>query len=342
MKQELIQKLASLKENVKTAFLSAQNQPELYQAKVRYLGKKGELTDVLKGLGGLAKEDRPQVGTLANQLKSELEELYASCEQQIQQSEIKHSLNEASMDTSLPGVGFRAGHRHPVTSVLRDLKAIFTSMGFDIHEGPEIEDDYYNFEALNIPKDHPARDMQDTFYLGDQKLLRTHTSPVQIRLMEKSRPPIHMISPGVVYRRDSDVSHTPMFHQIEGLVVDQGITMVHLKGVIGEFLENFFLAKIKTRFRSSFFPFTEPSAEVDIACVLCKGNGCRVCKQSGWLEVMGCGMVDPAVFGFVGIDPKKYTGFAFGLGVERLAMLKYGINDIRLFFENNPEFLGQF
>lgn len=346
MKEQLAEKIHSLKNEALTFFDQAQSEEDLYQTKVRYLGKKGELTEILKNLGQLPPSDRPILGALANQLRSDLEEAYQKRTGQIKEAKIRKNLEADRIDLTLPGFQLPHGSLHPVGTVLSDMKDIFKRMGFDIFEGPEIEDDYYNFEALNIPPDHPARDMQDTFYLGGPngtKLLRTHTSPVQIRVMEKEKPPIQMVAPGVVYRRDSDVSHTPMFHQIEGLLVDRGISLAHLKGVIEVFLRAIFSPQIKVRFRPSYFPFTEPSAEVDIECVFCKPSpSCRICKGSGWLEVMGCGMVHPAVFEKVGINPKLFTGFAFGIGIERVAMLKYGINDIRLFFENDLRFLEQF
>ncbi|MDO8520169.1 MAG: phenylalanine--tRNA ligase subunit alpha [Deltaproteobacteria bacterium] len=337
-----MQKLDQLEAEAAGQILKGETEADLYQIKIKYLGKKGLLTDVLKELGGLSNEDRPQVGARANQLKAVLEGSYASRLDELKREALAKSLSAEAIDITLPGISLPRGSIHPIAQVLSQMKDIFRRMGFDFYEGPEMETDYYNFEALNIPKDHPARDMQDTFYLDGDRLLRTHTSPVQIRVMEKTKPPIRMVAPGAVYRRDSDVSHSPMFHQIEGLVVDEGISLGHLKGILESFLGEIFHSGIKMKFRPSFFPFTEPSAEVDIECVICAGKGCRVCKQTGWLEIMGCGMVDPAVFKFVGIDPEKYTGLAFGIGIERVAMLKYGINDIRLFFENDRRFLEQF
>ena len=371
MINHLLQKMDALQAEAGGALLQGKTKEELYQIKVRYLGKKGLLTDILKELGRLPATDRPQIGARANQLKSVLLSAYAGQLEKLGRAALADSLSSVKIDATLPGISAPKGSVHPLSRVLSEMKAIFRRMGFDLYEGPEIETDYYNFEALNIPKEHPARDMQDTFYLGGlsgpagdssclsqaawprpgkagssassrEYLLRTHTSPVQIRVMEKSRPPIRMVAPGAVYRRDSDVSHSPMFHQIEGLVVDEGITLGHLKGVLEVFLRQIFRPGIRVKLRPSFFPFTEPSAEVDIECVLCAGKGCRVCKQTGWLEIMGCGMVDPAVFKFMKIDPEKYTGFAFGIGIERVAMLKHGINDIRLFYENDRRFLEQF
>ncbi|MBI4412689.1 MAG: phenylalanine--tRNA ligase subunit alpha [Deltaproteobacteria bacterium] len=352
----MFNKLDELKKEAIASFAGVRSEEELYALKVRYLGKKGLLTDILKDLGNVGAEVRPVIGARANELKGELEETYERQSRELKNRKIQAELEAENVDVTLPGTPVSWGRAHPINRVLSEMKAIFREMGFTICEGPEIETDFYNFEALNIPKDHPARDMQDTFYLGGPiggnvgaycntpLLLRTHTSPVQIRVMQKQKPPIQMVSPGVVYRRDADVTHSPMFHQIEGLMVDRHITMAHLKGVLEVFLRKIFDPDIKLKFRPSFFPFTEPSAEVDIECMFCEREGgiCRVCKGSGWLEIMGCGMVDPAVFKFVNIDPKIYTGFAFGIGVERVAMLKYGINDIRLFYENDLRFLEQF
>jgi len=314
------------------------------KVKADYLGKKGYLSALLSRLPQLSVEDRPVIGKEANILKRRIEEECRSLLEGLKEKRLTQQADSESVDVTLPGVWNRLGCLHPVRQVMAEAEEIFVSMGFQVHEGPEIETDYYNFEALNIPADHPAREMQDTFYIKDRKseLLRTHTSPVQIHVMKKTKPPIQMIAPGVVYRRDSDVSHTPMFHQIEGLLVDEGIRFSDLKGTLTLFVHQFFDPKVRVRFRPSYFPFTEPSAEVDIGCVVCRGKGCRVCKQSGWLEVMGCGMVAPAVFEQVGYDPEKLTGYAFGMGLERLAMLKFGINDIRLFFENDMRFLSQF
>jgi phenylalanyl-tRNA synthetase alpha chain len=260
----------------------------------------------------------------------------------LEASELEERLKRETIDVTLPGRGQRTGGLHPVTLTLRRISQLFKNIGFDIVEGPEVEDDYHNFEALNIPAHHPARAMHDTFYFDEHTLLRTHTSPVQVRIMETQSPPLRVIAPGRVYRCDSDLTHTPMFHQVEGVVVDRDVSFADLKGILYEFLTLFFEKDMQVRFRPSYFPFTEPSAEVDIECVMCGGEGCRVCKQTGWLEVMGCGMIHPRVFEFVKIDPERYTGFAFGLGVERLAMLRYGINDLRLFFENDLRFLSQF
>jgi phenylalanyl-tRNA synthetase alpha chain len=314
-----------LREQAEAELRKAGSEEELQAIRTRYLGRKGLLTGLLRNIANVAPGDRPQFGKDCNEVK---EALSAGIDKK--------------MDVTLPGRAVRHGRLHPVTQIREEICRIFAGLGFSVVEGPEIELDYYNFEALNIPKDHPARDMQDTFYVEDNIVLRTHTSPVQVRIMEKTKPPVRILSPGRVYRRDSDVSHTPMFHQIEGLLVDRGITFGDLKGVLTVFLRQMFGEDTALRFRPSFFPFTEPSAEVDIRCVMCRGRGCRVCGQSGWLEILGSGMVDPEVFKNVGYDPEEFTGFAFGLGLERIAMLKFGISDIRLFFENDLRFLEQF
>lgn len=343
MKDQIIEKIEALKSQAGGAFLQGKTEQELYEIKIRFLGKKGLLTDILKDIGQLSPEDRPVIGQLANQFKQELDQGYQSRLDALKTEGLQKALESQKQDVTLPGLDLGQGRRHPISQVLMDMKAIFVGLGFDVCEGPQIEDDYYNFQALNIPPDHPARDMQDTFYLqGGSRLLRTHTSPVQIHVMENRKPPIQIIAPGVVYRKDSDVSHTPMFHQIEGLMVGEGISLAHLKGVLEVFIREFFKKEIPVKLRPSFFPFTEPSAEVDIGCVICEGKGCRVCKQTGWLEVMGCGMVHPEVLRGVKINPEKYTGFAFGLGIERFAMIRYGVTDIRLFFENDLRFLKQF
>jgi phenylalanyl-tRNA synthetase alpha chain len=286
--------------------------------------------------------ERPEMGRLINEAKRFIEDLFDKRFEETKEEKTNLVLLKERVDITLPGRGIRLGGKHPITQLMEEIISIFERMGFEVAEGPEVELDYYNFEALNMPKDHPARDMQDTFYISDEIVLRTHTSPVQIRVMEKQKPPVKVIAPGKVYRCDSNVSHTPMFHQVEGLLVDEHITFGDLKGVLTEFVRLVFGANLGVRFRPSFFPFTEPSAEVDIECVICGGKGCRVCKYSGWLEILGCGMVDPEVFKSVGYDPERYTGFAFGMGVERITMLKFGINDIRLFFENDIRFLRQF
>ncbi len=315
---------------------------ELRNVKAKFLGKKGELTRILKGLKELPPEERPVLGRLVNEVKVLLERLVEEREKELKEEEKRRKLEAERVDITLPGRIPALGALHPITQVAREIIDVFKGMGFDVAEGPEIETDYYNFEALNIPKDHPARDMQDTFYISDEMLLRTHTSPVQIRVMERYSPPIRIIAPGKVYRRDFDVSHTPMFHQIEGLLVGERVTFAELKGTLEEFAKRIFGEGTKVRFRPSYFPFTEPSAEMDIGCVICRGRGCRVCKGTGWLEILGCGMVDPEVFKAVGYDPEKIVGYAFGLGVERITMLKFSIDDIRLFFENDRRFLAQF
>ena len=324
------------------AAVEAADLPALEQLRVAYLGKKGVLTERLKQLGGLPPDERPQVGQWVNDVKQRLQSAIEDRTLALSARQREQQLADENLDVTLPGRGVRHGGPHPVSRTLRRLEELFVRMGFQIAEGPEVEDDFHNFEALNIPADHPARAMHDTFYFDDGLLLRTHTSPVQIRYMQAHKPPLRIIAPGRVYRRDSDVTHTPMFHQIEGLMVDENVSFADLKGVLHEFLTQFFERAIKLRFRPSYFPFTEPSAEVDIECVMCRGSGCRVCKQTGWLEVLGCGMVHPEVFRHVGIDSERYTGFAFGLGVERLTMLRYGVNDLRLFYENDLRFLQQF
>ncbi|HXX52978.1 MAG TPA: phenylalanine--tRNA ligase subunit alpha, partial [Thermodesulfovibrionales bacterium] len=310
--------------------------------RVKYLGKKGALTAQLKLLPTIAPEERPEFGKLINEIKAFIEQETDSKESILKRAELNKKLVSEAIDVTLPGKYTPPGKMHPINQVLGEILDIFLGMGFDIRVGPEVELDYYNFEALNIPKDHPARDMQDTFYITDEVLLRTHTSPVQVRVMEKTKPPLKFVAPGKVYRCDADVSHTPMFHQVEGLMVDVDISFSDLKGVLELFVHRMFSKNIPIRFRPSFFPFTEPSAEVDIGCILCGGSGCRVCKGSGWLEVLGAGMVNPRVFEMVGYSPDMYTGFAFGMGVERITMLKYSIDDIRMFYENDIRFLRQF
>ncbi|WP_347257283.1 phenylalanine--tRNA ligase subunit alpha [Methylocaldum sp.] len=315
---------------------------KLDQVRVHYLGKKGVFTERMKELGTLPAEQRREAGGRVNRAKDQFIADLEARKSVLEASELEERLKRETIDVTLPGRGQRTGGLHPVTLTLRRISQLFKNVGFDIVEGPEVEDDYHNFEALNIPAHHPARAMHDTFYFDEHTLLRTHTSPVQVRIMETQSPPLRVIAPGRVYRCDSDLTHTPMFHQVEGFVVDRDVSFADLKGILYEFLTLFFEKDMQVRFRPSYFPFTEPSAEVDIECVMCGGDGCRVCKQTGWLEVMGCGMIHPRVFEFVKIDPERYTGFAFGLGVERLAMLRYGINDLRLFFENDLRFLSQF
>jgi phenylalanyl-tRNA synthetase alpha chain len=314
----------------------------LQEIRVRYLGKKGELTAIMKGLGGVPAEDRPALGQAVNTLKDRIEEEYKSKLSVIRDVKKAEKLRSERIDVTLPGRRRSIGTKHPITLVTEEITEIFAGLGFQVAEGPEIELDFYNFEALNIPKDHPARDMQDSFYINENILLRTHTSPVQIRTMLKHAPPIRIIAPGTVYRCDSDATHSPMFHQVEGLLVDKGISFGDLKGILTIFVNQYFGKGTGVRLRPSFFPFTEPSAEVDIACVMCKGKGCRICKNTGWLEILGAGMVDPEVFRHVKYDSEANTGFAFGMGIERIAMLKYGIKDMRLLFENDMRFLKQF
>ncbi len=338
----MIDKLDELKKQAREELGAVSDEAALQNLKARFLGKKGVITEILKGMKDLSPEERPRMGQLVNEAKTFVEELVESRLDSIREEKKNRSLFEERIDVTLPGKGLPVGAKHPVTQVMEEVVSIFERMGFEVAEGPEVETDYYNFEALNIPKNHPARDMQDTFYISDDVVLRTHTSPVQIRVMEKLKPPVKIIAPGRVYRNDSDVSHTPMFHQIEGLLVDEHVTFGDLKGVLTEFVRLVFGEGIGVRFRPSFFPFTEPSAEVDMQCMICGGKGCRVCKDTGWLEILGCGMVDPEVFKSVGYDSSKYSGFAFGMGIERITMLKFGINDIRLFFENDVRFLRQF
>ena len=335
--------LSELLQNARTAIAGAGDLAALDQTRVHYLGKKGALTERLKELGQLPAEERRPAGQAINEAKQALETALTSRKVELEAAALDARLASAAIDVTLPGRGQSPGGYHPVSRTLTRIEALFARIGFTVAEGPEVEDDFRNFEALNIPPQHPARAMHDTFYFDAHTLLRTHTSPVQIRVMETQAPPVRVIAPGRVYRCDSDLTHSPMFHQVEGLYVDTGVTFADLRGVLSTFLQAFFEREdLQTRFRPSYFPFTEPSAEVDIQCVHCGGDGCRVCKRTGWLEVMGCGMVHPNVFAHVGIDAERYTGFAFGLGVERMAMLRYGVNDLRLFFENDVRFLEQF
>jgi len=336
----MIEKIKKYKDDFKLRISEIGVGDELRQLRTDFLGKKGLVTQVMKDMRELSSEQKREIGRHVNELKNWIENEVKEKTEKLKDTSSEGA--DRTFDITLPGRKESRGSLHPITQVMEELIAIFISLGFEVAEGPEVESDYYNFEALNIPKDHPARDMQDTFYIGGEKVLRTHTSPVQIHVMEQQQPPLRIIAPGKVYRCDSDVSHTPMFHQIEGLMVDEKVTFSDLKGVMNIFVHQIFGEKTKVRFRPSFFPFTCPSAEVDIQCVMCSGNGCRVCSQTGWLEILGAGMVDPAVFGAVNYDPEKWTGFAFGMGIERIAMLKYGINDIRLFFENDLRFLNQF
>jgi phenylalanyl-tRNA synthetase alpha chain len=316
--------------------------PELEEIRVRWLGKKGTLTEQLKSLGTLPVAERPAAGALINAAKGALQAAIEQRRAELERASVEQQLAAAAIDVTLPGRGEVQGGLHPITATRLRIEEIFRRAGYEVAEGPEIEDEFYNFEALNIPENHPARAMHDTFYLKDGRLLRTHTSPVQIRAMQRAKPPLALIAPGRVYRRDSDVSHSPMFHQVEGLYVDENVSFANLKSTLHKFMEAFFEQDLSMRLRPSYFPFTEPSAEVDISCVLCRGAGCRVCKQTGWLEIAGCGMVHPQVFKACGIDAERYTGFAFGAGIERLAMLRYGVNDLRLFFDNDLRFLASF
>ncbi len=320
----------------------AEDDAQLESARVQYLGRNGILTQFLKSIGSLPASDRPEAGSRINRTKREVEQRIGSRKEELRKAQSEANLRKYAVDVTLPGRRNETGGPHPLTRTLRRMQRIFATAGFATAYGPEIEDDYHNFEALNIPPEHPARAMQDTFYFDDGLLLRTHTSPVQIRYMENNQPPIRIIAPGRVYRCDSDMTHTPMFHQVEGLVVDESTTFADLKGILEYFVREFFEAELDLRFRASYFPFTEPSAEVDISCVFCGGKGCPVCKRTGWLEVLGCGMVHPALYAHVGIDSERYTGYAFGMGVERFTMLRYGVGDIRLFFENDLDMLRQF
>ena len=338
------EQLRALKEKAEQELQACQKVEDVQEFRVRYLGKKGELTQILRGMGQLSPEERPVVGQLANEVRDSLEGKIAQLLETLKVKELEQRLLSESIDITLPGTAAEIGRQHPLSMVIEEIEEIFMGMGFTIEEGPEIELDYYNFEALNIPKDHPARDMQDSFYLTPEVLLRTHTSPVQARTMEKTKPhvPVKIIVPGKVYRRDDDATHSPMFHQVEGLMIDKNIRFSDLKGVLLNFARQMFGADQKIRLRPSFFPFTEPSAEVDISCVMCKGVGCRTCSQTGWLEILGAGMVHPRVLEMGGYNPEEVTGFAFGMGVERVAMLKYGIDDMRLLFEIDVRFLRQF
>ncbi len=342
MQNDLQQQVDGLVQQAAEAVRNAEDLAQLDRVRVRYLGKKGEMTAQMQSLGKLPHAERREAGKVINTAKQAVQQMIEERRDTLQQAVLAARLSAETLDVSLPGRGQRQGGLHPVTRTLQRIEGLFSQLGFEVAEGPEIEDDYHNFEALNIPESHPARAMHDTFYFDAHTVLRTHTSPVQIRVMQERQPPLRIIAPGRVYRCDSDLTHTPMFHQIEGLLVDEQVTFADLKGILDDFLRNFFEQDLKVRFRPSYFPFTEPSAEADIECVMCAGKGCRVCSHTGWLEVLGCGMVHPRVFEHVDIDNEKYTGFAFGMGVERLAMLRYGVNDLRLFFENDLRFLRQF
>ncbi len=337
------EKLISISTAAKSAIAAASTPQEIEELRVKYLGKKGELTAILKMMGSLSPEERPIMGQLVNEAKAELEGEITAKASEIKAKETEEKLKAETIDITLPAKTVSTGKLHPLNTVLNDMIDIFQSMGFDVVDGPEVETDYYNFECLNVPADHPARDMQDTFYLGENLLLRTQTSAAQIRTMENRKPPIRVICPGRVFRADEvDATHSPVFHQIEGLVVDKGITMCDLKGVLEQFAHEIYGADTEVKFRPSFFPFTEPSVEVDVTCSECGGKGCRVCKGSGWIEILGAGMVHPKVLSSCGIDPEEYTGFAFGIGLDRLTTTRYKISDIRLLFENDKRFLEQF
>lgn len=338
-----MQGLADIVARAQGEIVDAKDLASLDKVRVEYLGKSGVLTVRLKGLGQLPADDRPQAGKAINEAKRTLQESIESRRSLLEAARLDAELESERVDVTLPGRGQTSGGLHPITRTVDRIETFFSQVGFACIEGPEIEDDYHNFEALNIPAHHPARAMQDTFYFEDQTLLRTHTSPMQIRVMKEQQPPLRIIVPGRVYRCDPpDPTHSPMFHQVEGLMVDEDVSFAHLKGILDDFLKNFFEKDLNVRFRPSYFPFTEPSAEVDVQCVMCEGTGCRVCAQSGWLEVLGCGMVHPQVLANVDIDNERYTGFAFGMGVERLAMFRYRVDDLRLFFENDLRFLQQF
>jgi phenylalanyl-tRNA synthetase alpha chain len=334
--------LAKLRERTLASLPDLKDEKALSDARTRVLVRKGELTTILRSLKDVPPENRSAIGELANRIKSELESKFTEAEENLRREAERKKLASESIDITLPGRRIIHGRTHLLNRVTDELIEVFAGLGFQLAEGPEVELDYYNFEALNIPKDHPARDMQDTFYFSENVVLRTHTSPVQIRTMEKQKPPVRIICPGKVYRRDADITHSPMFMQIEGLLVDKNVSFADLKGVLTAFVHEYFGPRVGLRFRPSFFPFTEPSAEVDIQCVICSGKGCRTCSHTGWLEILGSGMVDPALYKFVDYDPEVYSGFAFGMGIERIAMLKYSIPDIRTFYENDMRFLSQF
>lgn len=340
----MLEKLKELESEAKEKIETANSLDELKEIRVKILGKKGALTGLLRSLSEVDPEERPVIGKKANVLREELEEVFKLREQTLRDAEKEGQWEKERIDVTLPGQPEQVGQIHPLNMVLNEIREIFVGLGFQVAYGPDIESDFYNFEALNIPAEHPARDMQDSFYITDQFLLRTHTSPVQIRTMEKMAPelPVRIIAPGKVFRRDDDATHSPMFHQVEGLAVDENISFADLKGTLLLFAREMFGPDQKIRLRPSFFPFTEPSAEVDISCIMCSGEGCRVCSNTGWLEILGCGMVHPRVLEVSGYNPREVTGFAFGMGVERIAMLKYGIGDLRLFFSNDLRFLKQF
>jgi phenylalanyl-tRNA synthetase alpha chain len=341
-KTDLEARINAIRIEAETAFKAARGSRDLYELKVRFLGKTGSFQSVMKEMGSLPPAEKPVAGKLVNEAKQMLEAVYQECEASLKNREMNEKLKSETLDLSLPGVPAPMGAQHPVSIVTEEITSILARMGYSIRTGPLIETDRNNFEGLNVPKDHPARDMQDTFYVDETHVLRTHTSPIQVRTYENEKPPLRIAAPGSVFRSDSDVSHSPNFHQIEGICVDKKVSMADLKGTITYFVGEFFGKGLKTRFRPSFFPFTEPSAEVDCQCAVCKGKGCRMCSDSGWVEIGGSGLIHPNVLSFAGIDPKEWQGFAFGFGIERMAIIKYGINDIRLFSENNVRFLEQF
>lgn len=338
----LSEKVNSVHKEANAAFLAAKDSKELYELKVKYLGKQGQLSLLMREMGQMSPQERPVFGKWVNEAKQSLEEAYSKRELEIGQAELMAQIEKEQLDLSLPGPPVSKGGRHPISKVINEIVGILERIGYSVRTGPMIEEDWYNFEALNIPPDHPARDMQDTFYIDDTHVLRTHTSPVQIHTMENEKPPLRILAPGSVFRCDSDISHSPNFHQIEGLLIDRKVSMAHLKGTISFFVKEFFGKDIQVRFRPSFFPFTEPSAEVDCSCPICRGKGCRMCKNSGWIEIGGSGLVNPKVLSHCKIDPEVWQGFAFGFGIERMAIIKYGIDDIRLFAENDIRFLRQF
>lgn len=336
------EKIEQIQKDAEEALKKAQTSQQLYDSKVQFLGKNGSLSALMKDMKSLSAEERPKFGQWVNEAKSSLETLYDSLEKALKTKEVGQQLEKERVDMTLPGPAKSLGSQHPIDKVMDEVVGIFSRLGYSVRLGPMIEKDFFNFEALNMPKDHPARDEQDTFYIDGEHVLRTHTSPVQIHTMMTEKPPIKILAPGSVFRCDYDISHLPMFHQVEGLLIDKKVSMADLKGTLTYFNREFFGPGVKTRFRASFFPFTEPSAEVDASCALCAGKGCRMCKGSGWIEMGGCGLVHPNVLKAAGLNPDEWQGFAFGMGIERLATVKYGIEDIRLFIENDSRFLGQF
>lgn len=338
----LKERIDAIRLEAESEFKKATTSRDLYDLKVRILGKTGSFQSIMKEMGSLPAAEKPMAGKLVNEAKQALETLYADCDQRLKAAEMAAKLQAESLDLTLPGVPTPMGAQHPVSLVMEEISMILSRMGYSVRTGPLIETDRNNFEGLNVPKDHPARDMQDTFYIDETHVLRTHTSPIQVRTYENEKPPLRIAAPGSVFRCDSDVSHSPNFHQIEGICVDRKVSMADLKGTVTYFVGEFFGKGLKTRFRPSFFPFTEPSAEIDCQCAVCKGKGCRMCSDTGWVEIGGCGLIHPNVLSFAGLDPKEWQGFAFGFGIERMAIIKYGINDIRLFSDNNVRFLEQF